>query len=89
MFRWCAVSWPPPWRLKREQDGSEARRVYAAVESPGKGRQLMVALYAICTVLGVVALLIWITLGIAASAGDDRATDLRARLIAHGRERDA
>jgi hypothetical protein len=33
---------------------------------------LVVALYAICTVLGVVALLTWITLGIAASAGDDR-----------------
>ena len=32
----------------------------------------MVALYAICTVLGVIALLTWITLGIAASAGDDR-----------------
>ena len=32
----------------------------------------MVALYAICTVVGVVALLTWITLGIAASAGDDR-----------------
>ena len=32
----------------------------------------MVAIYAICTVLGVVALLAWITLGIAAGAGDDR-----------------
>ncbi len=32
----------------------------------------MVPLYAISTVLGVVALLAWITLGIAASAGDDR-----------------
>ena len=32
----------------------------------------MVALYAICTVLGVLGLLTWITLGIAASAGDDR-----------------
>ena len=33
---------------------------------------MMVALYAISTVLGVIALLTWITLGIAASAGDDR-----------------
>lgn len=32
----------------------------------------MVALYAICTVLGVIALLAWITLGIAASPGEDR-----------------
>ena len=32
----------------------------------------MVALYAICTVLGVIALLAWIILGIAASAGADR-----------------
>lgn len=32
----------------------------------------MVALYAISTVLGVIALLAWITMGIAASAGDDR-----------------